>query len=119
MNRGTNPLYPTSDDKGIKGAYETTVLMDDSDKTFSKTKSKQVNAQPELKFTSNTNSPYRKFSRKHREIMQNYKQELKKLKQQKKTGEISKNQFRQLKRTLAKETGSKNRAGFKEFLLRK
>ena len=119
MKRGTNPLYPASDGKGVKGAYETAALMDDSDKTFDRTTPKQAKSQADLDFIQDTNESYREFSKNHREIMGDYRQELKKLKQQKKTGEISADEFRKLKKALVKKTDAKNRAGFKAFLLGK
>lgn len=36
MKQGTNPLFPTSDGKGLKRAYEQAALMDDNAKTFEK-----------------------------------------------------------------------------------
>lgn len=36
IKQGTNPLFPTSDGKGLKGAYEQAALMDDNAKTFKK-----------------------------------------------------------------------------------
>ena len=119
MKRGTNPLFPTSDGKGVKGAYEQAALMDDSDNTFGKTKVKPTGVEVDFEFATDTNKSYREFSDDHREIIQNYKQELKKLKHQKKTGEISSDKFRELKRALVRKTDAKNRAGFKRFLLGK
>ena len=119
MKRGTNPLFPTSDGKGVKGAYEQAALMDDSDNAFDKTKVKPTGIEADFEFAADTNKSYREFSDDHREIIQKYKQELKKLKHQKKTGEISSDKFRELKRALVRKTDAKNRAGFKRFLLGK
>ena len=119
MKRGTNPLFPTSDGRGVKGAYEQAALMDDSDNTFGKTKVKPTGVEVDFEFATDTNKSYREFSDDHHEIMQNYKHELKKLKHQKKTGEISSDKFRELKRALVRKTDAKNRAGFKRFLLGK
>ncbi len=119
MERGTNPLFPTSDGKGVKGAYEQAALMDGSAQTFDKPKVKSSNIEVDFEFATDTNKSYREFSDNHREIMQNYRQELKKLKHQKKTGEISSDKYRELKRVLVKKTDAKNRAGFRRFLLGK
>lgn len=119
MKRGTNPLFPTSDGKGVKGAYEQAALMDDSDNTFDKTKVKPTGIEADLEFATDTNKSYHEFSNDHREIMRNYKRELKKLKQQKRAGEISSEKYHEQKRALVKKTDAKNRAGFKRFLLGK
>lgn len=115
MKRGTNPLYPASDGKGVKGTYEMAALMDDSDKIFNKKTPKQA----DLDFIQDTGESYREFSKDHREIMGDYRQKLKKLKRQKKTGEISTDEFHELKKDLIKKTDAKNRASFKAFLLGK
>ena len=119
MKRGTNPLFPTSDGRGVKGAYEQAALMDDSDITFGKPTVKPTGVEVDFEFATDTNKSFREFSDDHREIIQNYKQELRKLKHQKKTGEISSDKFRELKRALVRKTDAKNRAGFKRFLLGK
>lgn len=119
MKRGTNPLFPTSDGKGAKGAYEQAALIDDSDRTFGKPKAKSSNIETDLEFATNTNKSYHEFSDDHRRIMQDYKQELKKLKRQKRAGEISSEKYREQKRALVKKTDAKNQAGFKRFLLGK
>lgn len=79
MKRGTNPLFPTSDGKGVKGAYEQAALMDDSDNTFGKTKVKPTDIEVDFEFATDTNKSYREFSDDHCKIMQNYKQDLKNL----------------------------------------
>lgn len=119
MKRGTNPLFPTSDGKGVKGAYEQAALMDDSDNTFGKTKVKPTGIEADFEFAADTNKSYREFSDDHRRIIQDYKQELKKLKRQKRAGEISSEKYREQKRALVKKTDAKNRAEFKRFLLGK
>jgi len=110
-----NPLFPSSEGKGLQGAYEQAAFMDDTDATFDKKPATTV-SDPELIINTERKKSHRDFSNKKRELMKNYHKSLKILKQQKKGGEISGKQFRLKKKQLAKETNAKNWQNFKDFL---
>lgn len=119
MRYGTNPLFPTSDGGGVKGGYEQAALIDDSSQTFGKDKSKQTRSKTDFEFILYKSERRGEFSRNQHEIVRNYKRGLKKLKQQKRTGKISSDEYRKLKRILIEKTDIENRTAFRNFLLGK
>lgn len=115
MKQGLNPLFPKSDGKGLKGAYEYAALIDDEATTYGTKQKRQINSH--LKIQPAVGTTYKEFNGNYKEIMANYFAELKNLKRQKRAGEITGKEFRQARKILANGTNALLRGNLSDFAL--
>ena len=115
MKQGLNPLFPKSDGKGLVGAYEYAALIDDEEKMYSSKAKRQINSH--RKISTPVGLTYREFNGNYKQIMADYRQEMQNLRQMKRTGQITRKEFRQAHRDLASDTNALLRGNLSDFAI--
>lgn len=115
MKQGLNPLFPLSDGKGLKGAYEYAALIDDEKATYGAKQKRQINSH--RKIQPAVGMSYKEFNGTYSKIMASYFVELKNLKQQKRAGEITRKEYKEARKILANGTNALLRGNLSDFAL--